>query len=238
MRPYSGLDTSSTYESLSFRKAAGLTLRPGGTDLTDRALACCGFGVGSRLLDVGCGMGASVEHLRSRHGLAAAGIDPSQAFINEGLVRNPALPLTVGRAEALPVAVGEMDGILCECVLSLVDDPSRVLCEFGRALRRPGGILILSDLYLRSPAGEEHVTDLPDRSAPHGVMTRDTLEALLEDCGFALWLWEDHTRQLQELAARMLLINGSLDGLGCAPYSAGCSGERPGYYLLVARNVQ
>lgn len=202
-----------------------MTFRPGGTELTDRALSCCGFAVGARVLDVGCGVGASVEHLQSRHTLAVTGIDLSPALIAEGLARNPALPLTVGSAEALPVADGELNGILCECVLSLVDDPRQVLQEFRRALR-PGGSLILSDLYLRHHQHED--------PAP-GPMTRGTLEALLNACGFVLCLWEDHTRLLQELAARLVLAHGSLDGLWCSPRDAGCAGERPGYYLLVAR---
>ena len=215
-----------------------MTFRPGGTDLTDRALSCCGFAVGARVLDVGCGVGASVEHLQSRHGLAATGIDPSPALIAEGLARNPDLSLTEGSAEALPVADGELDGVLCECVLSLVDDPRQVLQEFRRALR-PGGSLILSDLYLRSATGVFETIQTADcyesdEPAP-GPMTRGTLEALLNACGFVLFLWEDHTRLLQELAARLVLAHGPLDGLWRPPRDAGCAGERPGYYLLVAR---
>ena len=234
MRQRSVPAASSPYESSSFLDVPGLALRPGGTDLTDRALSCCGFAAGDRLLDVGCGSGATVEHLRNQHGLAAAGIDPSRALIAGGLVRNPALSLTEGRAEALPVADRELDGILCECVLSLVVQPCLVLREFGRALR-PGGALILSDLYLRGDAESDRLTGLQKGASTHGLMSRNALEALLDVSGFAICLWEDHTRLLQELAARLVLAHGSLDGLCCTSRDYGCSKTRPGYYLLVAR---
>lgn len=222
------------YESASLRQVTGLCIRPGGTELTDRALSFCCFPPGSRLLDVGCGSGATVEHLRSRIGLDAIGVDISRRLISEGLVRNPDLPLAEGRAEDLPLADGELSGILCECVLSLVAAPRVALREFERVLR-PGGYLILSDLYLRSPAEGAIQPGLPEDAPLHGAMMRDTLKALLDACGFTLCFWEDHTRLLQELAARLVLAHGSLDGSWCAPAMVGCPGERPGYYLLVAR---
>jgi arsenite methyltransferase len=253
---------SSPYKSAALRQITGLTLRPGGTDLTDRALSCCGFGVGARLLDVGCGTGASVEHLQGTYGLAVAGIDPSLTLIAEGLARNPALPLAEGSAEALPVADGELDGILCECVLSLVDDLRQVLQEFRRALR-VGGFLILSDLFLKetgknsceASSGQQHEMIIvrscastplsaqlfPERSrreqavSDQGVRPRTSLETLLGFSDFTICLWEDHTQLLQELAARLVLAHGSLDGLWCASRNGNCFGERPGYYLLVAR---
>ena len=58
--------------------------------------------------------------------------------------------------------------------------------------------------------------------------------SLLFENGFATLLWEDQTPLLREMAARLILARGSLEGLGC---TTGGSGQRPGYYLLVARKV-
>ncbi len=233
MPPESATVTTS-FASRPFREVAGTLLRPGGTELTDRALSCCGLNARSRLLDVGCGVGATVEHLRSRHGHDAAGIDISAELIAEGKRRNPGLPLSEGNADDLPVGDEELDGIFCECVLSLLDKPRHVLGEFRRTLR-PEAFLVLSDLYLRGTAKETRLNGFPEGRLSPAAMTQETLETLLYESGFSLCLWEDHTRCLQELAARLMLAHGSLDGFCGLPQSAGCSGERPGYYLAVAR---
>jgi ubiquinone/menaquinone biosynthesis C-methylase UbiE len=188
--------------------------------LTNRALDFCNFTAGAQLLDVGCGAGATVEHLISRYGFAACGVDSSPALVAEGLGRNPSLPLAVATAEALPFADASQDGILCECVLSLLENPRTALLEFQRVLRNDG-YLILSDMYSR---------DVADGSL-QGMASRVTVEEWLSASGFTSLLWEDHTPLLRELAARLILAGGSLEGFGCA---ANCTGQRPGYYLLVA----
>jgi ubiquinone/menaquinone biosynthesis C-methylase UbiE len=194
--------------------------------LTDRALDQCSFAAGAQLLDVGCGAGGSVEHLRNHYGFDARGVDISSTLIDEGLRRNPDLPLSEGAAEALPYPDESQVGILCECVLSLLEEPLLALAEFRRLLRS-GGYLILSDMYSR----EAGAGGRPD-GALRGMVSRRQIEAWLSECGYAIILWEDHTPLLRELAARLILANGSLDGLCCMTNGAG---NRPGYYLLVAR---
>ncbi|NVO00496.1 MAG: class I SAM-dependent methyltransferase [Geobacteraceae bacterium] len=197
------------YEATALRAVTGTTIRPGGLSLTDRAIEFCPFADGAELLDVGCGVGASVEHLRSRYGFDAKGIDISPKLIAEGLLTNPALPIFEGMAEALPCPDDSQDGILCECVLSLLTEPLQALAEFRRALRS-GGYLMMSDMYNRDS------------------LTRQ-IETWLFENGFTLLLWEDHSCLLRELAARLILANGSLEGLCCTATGT------PGYFLLVAR---
>lgn len=208
------------YESGPLRDVTGATIRPGGLILTERAIDFCSFSPGAQLLDVGCGAGATVEHLLSRYGFAACGVDSSPTLIAEGLGRNPALTLSVATAEALPFADNSQDGILCECVLSLLENPHTALVELQRVLRS-GGYLILSDMYNRDAAD----------SSLQEMVSRVTVEEWLSALGFANLFWEDHTQLLKELAARLIMAGGSLEGC-CATKGAG---QRPGYYLLVAR---
>jgi ubiquinone/menaquinone biosynthesis C-methylase UbiE len=193
--------------------------------LTDRALEVCSFTIGAHLLDVGCGVGASVQHLCSRYDYDACGVDTSPTLITEGLSRNPAIRLKVAAAEALPFAARSFDGILCECVLSLMEEPLTALAEFERVLRS-GGALILSDLYV--------TTATEPRGDLRGAATRNQIESWLGQSGFTIVMWEDHTILLKELAARLILAGCSLDGL-CSVTSG--RGQRPGYYLLVARTA-
>jgi len=213
------------------REVTGTTIRPGGLALTDRAVGFCSLAAGARILDVGCGAGASVEHLVSRYGFAASGVDTSRKLIAEGVTRNPSLLLAQAAAEALPFPAESQDAILCECVLSLVEEPFQALAEFRRVLR-PGGHLMLSDMYDRSPKAEALAPEVASDRPLSGAAGREQLEGWVLEAGFTILLWEDHTMLLKELAASLVLAHGSLHGICCTP-----AGVRPGYYLLVARKT-
>ena len=51
--------------------------RPGGLDLTRRLAECCAFSCQSKIVDIGCGTGVTVEYLRSRYNVNAVGVDLS-----------------------------------------------------------------------------------------------------------------------------------------------------------------
>lgn len=221
-----GLVSPSAYESGPLREVAGAAIRPGGLALTQSAIDYCRFAAGARVVDVGCGVGASVEHLRRACGLDATGIDISVPLITEGLTRDPSLPLVEASAEELPFAGETQDGVLCECVLSLLAEPRVAVSEFRRVLRS-GGYLILSDLYARAAvagAGQ----DEPAR----GVVACDRIGQWVSESGFTPLLWEDHTTLLREMAARLILAGGSIDQFFC---TEGEKAMPPGYYLMVAR---
>ena len=227
----------SPYESVLLREVTGPALRPGGIYLTGRAADFCGFVPGARLLDVGCGAGATLECLSDRYGDSVSGLDGSRILLDEARRRNPLLSLTEGRAEALPYLDGTMDGIFCECVLSLLSDPRQTLGEFRRVLRT-GGYLVLSDLYERPGFGSQPCGALAGGPSVSGA-TAEALDELVRECGFTVLLWEDHTRLLKELAARLILAGIPVEnfyGRSCcgSPLSVG---SRPGYYLLIGRRV-
>jgi len=94
------------------------------------------------------------------------------------------------------------------------------LREIVRTLR-PGGRLILSDLYRRN------------EKIPGTLPSRAQLEGWLAAAGFRLQLWEDHSLRLAQLAAQLLLTHGRLNEI-CAALPMCAAAERPGYYLLVA----
>jgi len=241
--------TSTLYESENLREVTGPAIRPGGLALTGRAMEFCQFPPRSRLLDVGCGSGATVEYLMNHYRLAASGVDISSRLLGEGKARDDTLPLARACAEHLPFGNGSLDGILCECVLSLISEPGRALREFNRVLV-PDGKLILSDIYLRgvepgkrSPGKEYDLREIAVDSCLKGARSACSVETMLKEAGFAILLWENHTPLLKELAARLVLAHGSMDALWGEIKDAGCFGMglsmmaalRPGYYLLVAR---
>ncbi|SFG30069.1 Ubiquinone/menaquinone biosynthesis C-methylase UbiE [Desulfotomaculum arcticum] len=232
------------YEQGAVRGPTGDVLRPGGMKLTERALHRCGLAGRAKILDVGCGAGMTVEYLVNR-GYDAVGVDPSEVLLAAGRRRNPSLALVGGRGEALPFADGAMDGIFAECTLSLMDDVDRALGEMHRVLRQDGW-LVISDVYLRNPAGAAGLRLLPLHCCFTGALTREALWEKLKDRGFTPVLWEDHTPQLKEFTARLIWEHGSLAAFwGCVTagqvQSAGVSeavaAARPGYCLVLAQSA-
>ena len=226
------------YETSALRRATGDTLRPGGLTLLKSALLHTAWPTGARVLDIGCGIGATAAYLRQTHRLSALGLDLSAQLLGEGAAAHPELPLIRGRAEALPLADGSLTGVTCECVLSLVQDPLRTLGEFSRVLAT-GGQLILSDLYRRREISDQ---DLPGNCCLAGATSRERLLSWLHEAGFKVKLWQDRSQLLAELAARLVLLHGSMadfwsqfatDGDG-SPMQQAVKAMRPGYCLVIA----
>jgi arsenite methyltransferase len=224
------------YETDQLRAVMGSTIRPGGLSLTDRAIQFCGLPTGATMIDIGCGPCGTMEHLANKHGMRIIGIDPSRSFLSAAMEAAPGLPVTQGIAESLPFRQSAYDGIICECVLSLVKDPHQAVAEFARVLK-PGGRLIISDMYV-TLLGSVPYTAV--QSCLAGPMLRHEMEALLETHGFSPLLFEDHTELLKELVVQLILSYGSLQAFGTTAH-CGKTGEGPGlvprigYCLLIAK---
>ncbi len=117
-----------------------------------RRAAAEAAGAGTRLLDVGCGTGASTRAL-----LAAAGdaeivaVDASAGMLAEA-ARKPwpeSVRFVHRRVEHLPDAevCGPFDGVFAAYLLRNLPDPDAALRGL-RALLRPGGTLVLHDYSL------------------------------------------------------------------------------------------
>lgn len=229
------------YEQSPLLEVAGNTIRPGGLALTDRALEFCALPIGSRVLDVGCGPAASIEHLRARHQLNVVGLDPSEKLLRAGRRRDPSLGLVQSPGEHLPIAAEQFEAVLTECSLSVMKNSDRALAEFWRVLRADG-YLILSDIYARNPAGIEALKYLPLDSCLCGAVSQAQIIDRVTAHGFEVKLWEDHTQALNVFAAQLIWSNGSLQQFWCRATSrtdatdiqAAIARSKPGYYLLIA----
>jgi SAM-dependent methyltransferase len=226
------------YESPALRNITGAAIRPGGLALTERALDFCHLPPGAVVLDVGCGSGATVTHLRQCHGLRAVGLELSWPLLREGCRGAAAAPFVQGRAEALPLGDGRIGALFSECLLSLLADPAAALAEWHRVLA-PQGVLVVSDLYARAGRRTPEAPISSAHCCLSGARPREMLLSLVNQAGFTVLLWEDHTPLLKQLAARLVWAHGSLAafweraGIGCAG-GPGAGGGRPGYFLMIA----
>ena len=103
---------------------------------------------GLEVLDLGCGGGFMAEAL-ARRGACVTGVDPSGPALAAGRLHAAGADLAIdyrqGRGEAVPVATGTMDAVVCVDVLEHVDDLDRVLDEVRRVLK-PGGLLLFDTI--------------------------------------------------------------------------------------------
>ena len=168
----------------SLPDAQDICQRPGGLGLTRRGLALCDFPPQANIVDVGCGTGASVRLLR-KEGYCGIGLEKT--------VQACDIPQVQGLAEALPFTPDSLDGILCECVLSLLPEPAMILKNFYQVCRI-GGHLLLSDLYRKNN----------ESSSSGGLFSRQKMETALQDAGWQVTFFEDHSPALKEYAANLL----------------------------------
>jgi arsenite methyltransferase len=198
--------------------------RPGGFKITDRAISFCSFQPDARILDLGCGSGATVDHLRQQYGLDALGIDIAPD--SSGNWPHCAQ----ASAEAIPYPSGSMDGIIMECSFSLMNTQEVVLQECSRVLKNKG-MLIISDMYaLGEPM---QLTGCLGR-----LETRDAIVSRLESAGFRLGLFEDYSHDLRSMWGQMIFDTGAeafFCSLGVDPGML--KRIKCGYYLWVGSKI-
>lgn len=124
--------------------------RPGGFEVTDKALEKANYKMGSRILDIGCGEGDTVDYL-NRMGLKAEGIDINLAKIDTAKKTFPGIDVKFGDGTFLDDYMSyTFDGIMMECSLSAMPQPDEALHEAYCVLKK-GGRLIITDYYEKDP---------------------------------------------------------------------------------------
>jgi ubiquinone/menaquinone biosynthesis C-methylase UbiE len=205
-------------------------IRPGGESLTGKAVEKAGLGAGDRVLDVGCGEGDTVLLLREKYELDAIGVDSSTKMIDRGKARHPELDLRRMEAHALEFDSRTFDAVFLECSLSVMRLQEDV-CFEAYCMLKPGGKLILTDLYVQNPdmarvaamlaAAHEKASrpkidnaceenENPSFIMLDGAILVDELHGMLEEIGFKLVHYEDVPHALSNFAAQAIMGFGSL----------------------------
>ena len=228
--------------------------RPGEFDITDRGLELARFKEGSRILDIGCGEGDTVAHLTEDLGMKAEGIDMNLSMISSAREKHPGIDVKFGDGEFLDsYSSFTFDGVMMECVLSLIDIPDEALHEAYCVLKK-GGRLIISDLYYKNPDPKqmktvkleaERLAKIPRREGDceenperfvdfryEGAFYLEPLKKQLEEIGYRVKAVEDKSDDLDNFVARYLMDGGRLEDLMTNVKIKGK--QKIGYFLLVA----
>jgi arsenite methyltransferase len=222
---------ASPYDSPAARWLLGGELHPGGDALSRRLAHLAGVRRGWRVLDVACGRGPTARLLASELGADVTGVELSPESIAAARREADAAGLgdrvrfVEGDAEALPVASGAFDAVVCECALCLFSGKAQAIAEMRHALR-PGGVVAIADVTAEFEDLPASLRGAVARVACVGeALPRDGYAEMLDDAGLELVASESHDGALAAMTervearlrvARMLL---SADG------SAGLIGE-------------
>lgn len=159
-----------------------------------------------------------MRRIQEEFGLSTVGVEPSYPMSGS----TPGIVAASG--EQLPFESQCFDVVLCECTLSLCENPEQVLREIRRVLG-PNGWLILSDV-----CGKE--TQLVEAGPLRRLYPVHWMKDMLEKYGFQIDLEEDHTKDLITMAAQ-LIMDGKEQEI-CEVMQA-LGGKHCGYYLIIGQ---
>lgn len=230
------------YESCCMQEILGDTLRPGGLILTDIAVKSCALAKKSSILDVGCGRGMTVNHLKEKYGFSAVGLDPSEKLISDARENYGKSAFFNGRGEELPFEAESFDCVFAECTLSLMNQEKAIM-QVQRVLKN-GGWFVINDVYAKNPEAANKMSNFTVNSCMRGMHDLEKLRKLLEMNGFLVESCEDYSQYLKELLVKIIFSNNSMCEFWSMA-SGGCvNGEefyslikqcKPGYFMLIAR---
>jgi arsenite methyltransferase len=219
-------------------------LRPGGVDITLRALEFCEFAPGSRMLDIGCGRGATLELLTS-FGFDTYGLDASRLRVEQS--RGSSDHLLQSDARSIPFMEGYFDCVFLECTLSVIANPDRILSEIYRVLK-PGAFLVFSDIFARNALSIPPLKAAMAVSPIRSLWSQSEIENLLNSHSLRIHLREENNvpmrrsayisqnpdLDLPESELYCLRPRPSVDALS---FHLLLSRARIGYLLLVAQKM-
>jgi len=144
-------DRAATFETLVARATA---------EAIEPLLDAAGVGAGTRVLDVGCGLGALAAAAAAR-GAQPTGVDLASGMLDAARRRHPEIAFVLGDAEALPFADASFDAVAAAFVVNHVPDPERAAAELAR-VARPGGRVAAA---MWGPPDEVALLGLPGAAA-------------------------------------------------------------------------
>ena len=179
--------------------------------------------------------------LKEQYNLELFGVEPSQTMKENCKTRHSDLNVHEGDANHIPFPDSFFDGVLIECVFSIIEDKKSALDEIKRVLK-PNGRLIMSDVYLREKS--QDIRPSIGCGCFMGAMFKQEIYDLLNQNNFQIDLWQDHSSYFKDIAIKIIMDGGSLlefqKALGLKAEDDNDTRliSKPGYFLIVSKNIK
>lgn len=214
-----------TWASPIARLLLGNRLHPGGERTTALTIDSLGLEPGARVLDVGCGYGSALRLLTER-GYSAIGIDLAAQTASAASTIGS---VVVADAEQSPIRDGSLDGVMIECVLSLLPDKRGALSQAYRALRQ-GGRIAISDVAIEQPLPPTLQAVATWSNCVAGALSTDGYLRLLRESGFGdiekIGLDHELIALIEQIRRRIAFIEIALTAKDVDLHSAGLDHHR------------
>jgi SAM-dependent methyltransferase len=202
-----------------------------GREATVELANLAGFRQGSRVLDIGCGLGGSVRYLAGERQCQAMGLEVTREYVEtaralaEYVGLSEKVQFVSGDALEIPFVDSSFDGVWTEHTQMNIGNKSRFHCEVARVLK-PGGRFVFHDI-LQGEGGEPYYP-LPwaNDASLSDLATGEAVRGLLRDARLSILAWEDKSQK-------------SLEWLDAVTAKRKKEGRSPlGLHLLMGENAK
>lgn len=135
----------------------GTTKHMGGMASTEELIELCRIERGMHVLDVGCGVGATASYLTQALGCTVVGVDITPGMIERSIERSrregfeDRADFKVGDARDLPLDDDLFDAVICESVLTFIEDKQVAITDFVRVTKPGGRVGLNEETWLKTP---------------------------------------------------------------------------------------
>ncbi|MBK8784649.1 MAG: methyltransferase domain-containing protein [Anaerolineales bacterium] len=198
----------SLYEHPVWQSVPEQVMRPGGLTVTEQALAYCDLQSGMRVLDVGCGTGATLGYVTAKYGYAVL------AWMSQrGLLTRRGRPIRmpggcVRKGKSLPFASESMDAEFYPNPLSIL--MKHWLSECARTFKH-GGWLYRHRFACNEMGGLKRFRQLPSGTCITAAMPKNDILEKIESCGLQVSIWQDCSETLKEFSICTLTTAAKID---------------------------
>ena len=162
-------------------------LHPGGFETTAKLTELCKVSEKSKVLDVGCGKGASTVYLAKNFGCQVVGIDSSEKRIAEAMQLKEGVEkvtFKVCNAESIPFSDNSFDVAIIQAALIFMD-MEKAIKEIVRVVKSGGFVGIAELTWKKVPTPEfvEETVKVLKEDCIRKAMAEDGWAKFMEACG-------------------------------------------------------
>ena len=184
----------------------------GGRDSTRELARLAAIADGSKVLDIGCGIGGPARTLAAEFGCQVTGIDLTQGYCQAAQMLTAKLGMggqvsfQCANALDLPFAAASFDMVWSQNAWMNIDDKARFMREVVRVLR-PGGVFALETILAGRVTGIHLPVLWAESPTLNFLVTEAEAKGLLSGAGLEARVWQDTTQRSIALQRKRQEVN-------------------------------